>query len=85
MKDNSVEKKRLFDKPRNVKKFLLGFYILLALLIVADFFIPEHANFPWEEYPAFYAAFGFTAFVVMIIVAKYILRPLIKRKEDYYD
>ena len=84
MKDNSTGKKYLFDKPRNVKRFLFGFYILLVLSVVAEFFIHKHTYFRWEEYPAFHAAFGFTAFVVMIIVAKYILRPLVKRKVDYY-
>ena len=85
MKKHSTEKKHLFDKPKNVKRFMLGFYILLIASIVAEFFIHKHTYFPWEEYPSFHTAFGFTAFVVMIIVGKYIFRPLLKRKEDYYD
>jgi drug/metabolite transporter (DMT)-like permease len=80
-----MEKKHFFDKPENVKKVLRAFWGVLIVLLVIDFFIPKHPHFPWEEWPGFYAAFGFVAFVGLILVAKYILRPLIKRKEDYYD
>ena len=33
----------------------------------------------------FYAVYGFVACVLLVLVAKYILRPLVKRGEDYYD
>lgn len=85
MKKDSTEKQYLFDKPGNVKKFMLGFYVVLVVCVVAEFFIHKHTYFSWEEYPSFHTVFGFTAFVVMIIVGKYIFRPLLKRKEDYYD
>ncbi len=74
-----------FDKPQNVKRFLMGFYIFLVLLIVVDLFIPKHPFFPWEEYPSFYAVYGFVAYVIIVLVSSYILRKLLKRKEDYYD
>lgn len=63
----------------------MGFYLFLVLLIVVDFFIPKHPDFSWEAFPLFYATYGFVAFVLLIFIAKYILRPLVKRKEDYYD
>ena len=74
-----------FDKPENVKRVLMGFYIFLVLLIVVDFFLPKHPFFPWEGYPSFYGAFGFVACVGLVLGAKYILRKIVKRKEDYYD
>jgi uncharacterized membrane protein HdeD (DUF308 family) len=80
-----MEKKYFFDNPKNVKIFFGLFYILLGLFTIGELFIHKHTYFWWEEYPFFYAAFGFVAFVFMILAAKYILRPLIKRKEDYYD
>ena len=80
-----MEKKYFFDNPRNVKWFFRLFYIVIGLFTVAELFIHKHAFFEWEKYPFFYASFGFVAFVFMILIAKYILRPLIKRKEDYYD
>ena len=57
----------------------------LSALLASEFFIHKHTYFRWEEWPGFYAVFGFIAFVVLILAAKYILRPIIKRKEDYYD
>jgi len=74
-----------FDRPQNVKRFLMGFYIFLAALILADFFVPKHPFFSWEGYPSFYAAYGFVGYVTIVFVSSYILRKLLRRKEDYYD
>lgn len=74
-----------FDKPQNVKRFLTGFYIFLILLIAVDLFIPKHPDFSWEAYPSFYAAYGFVACVGLVLLAKYVLRTLVERGEDYYD
>jgi hypothetical protein len=80
-----MEKKHFFDKPENIKKVLRGFFGVLIVLLVIDFFIPKHPHFLWEEWPEFYATFGLVACVFLVLAAKYILRPLVKRKEDYYD
>jgi len=74
-----------FDKSHNVKKLLKGFYLSLLLLIVVDLFLPKHPVFPWEGYPSFYGAYGFIAYTSIVFVANYILRKMVKRKEDYYD
>ena len=80
-----MEKKHFFDKPKNVRGLFWVFCASLLVVLVLEFFIDKHPYFPWEEWPGFYAAFGFVVFVGLILVAKYILRPIIKRKEDYYD
>jgi len=76
---------RMFDKPQNVKRLLITFFTVTGALLAIDLFYHKHAIFPWEEYFGFYAVFGFVACVILVIVAKYILRPLVMRKEDYYD
>lgn len=78
-------RKYLFDNPRNVKILLRSFFTSLFVLLAVEFFLHKHAVFEWEKWPAFYAAFGFVACVVLVVAAKYILRPLVKRREDYYD
>ena len=79
------EKQYLFDKPKNVKILLLGLLAILVALFIADFFVIKHPHFAWEKWPEFYAVFGFTAYAIIVILAKYILRPIVKRGEDYYD
>ena len=82
---DSNSKKYLFDDPRNVKKLLLSFFSSLLILLIIEFFIHKHPHFPWERWPEFHAVFGFVACVGLVLAAKYILRPLIRRKEDYYE
>lgn len=83
--DKQARKEYLFDKPKNVKRLLWSLYTSLALLVVIDLFIPKHPYFPWEEYPSFFAAYGFISFALLVLAAKHILRRMVKRKEDYYD
>jgi hypothetical protein len=75
----------MFDKPENVKRLLRIFYASVVLLLVVDIFYHKHAIFAWEGYFGFYAVYGFVACVILVIVAKYILRPMVMRKEDHYD
>lgn len=79
------DKKHFFDSPSNVRRFIRGFFAVCALLLLADLFVPKHGEFFWENAPEFYAAFGLVACIMLVLGAKYILRPLMKRKEDYYD
>ena len=80
-----MEKKHLFDKPKNVKRLLVALFSAVVLLLVPDFFMHKHAYFAFEEWPEFHAIFGLVACVFLVLIAKYILRPLIMRKEGYYD
>ena len=74
-----------FDHPKNIRKLRIGFYIVLALLVLPDFFIHKHTLFSSiEGWPGFYALFGFISCVVIIVISK-LLGYLLKRKEDYYD
>jgi hypothetical protein len=80
-----MEKKHFFDKPGNVKKVLRVFFAVLVVLLGVDLLVHKHPEFAWEQWPEFYAVFGFVACTCLVLAAKYILRPLVKRKEDYYD
>jgi hypothetical protein len=79
------EKKYIFDNPRNVNRLLGGFFSSLVVLLIIEFFVHKHPHFPWEGWLEFYAVYGFVACVALVLAAKYILRPLVKRREDYYD
>lgn len=79
------EELRMFDKPQNVKRLLIIFFIASAAVLLIDLVYHRHSIFAWEDYFGFYAVFGFVACVVLVIVSKYILRPLTMRKEEFYD
>jgi hypothetical protein len=79
------ERKHFFDDPRNVQRVLKGFWVSLFTLLAIDFFVVKHPYFAWEEWPQFYAVYGFVACVALVLASKYLLRPIVKRKEDYYD
>lgn len=78
-------KRHFFDYPGNVRKFIKRFYIICILILIIDFFVPKHGHYEWENVPEFYAAYGLVSCIVLVLVAKYILRRIVKRSEDYYD
>ena len=80
-----MKKKHIFDNPKNIRRLLVVLFSSIILLLVPDLFIHKHTYFSFEEWPEFHAIFGFVACVFLVLIAKYILRPLIMRKEDYYD
>ena len=73
-----------FDKPKNVRYILRGFYAICLGLLLADIFYHRHVTHPWENLWGFYPLYGFVACVVLVIVAKE-LRKLVMRDPQYYD
>ncbi len=61
--------------------------IVLTALVVWDalFVSKEHVHTFVERIPGFWAAFGFVACVVIIIVSKWFGHLGIMTREDYYD
>ena len=81
----NTEKKYIFDNKKNVQRVLYGLFCTLVLLLALEPFVHKHSYFAWEKWFGFYAIYGFVACVLLVLVAKYVLRPFVKRKEDYYD
>ena len=79
------EKKGWLDKP-NAKRYTFIVFLLCCVLSIAlEFMVEKHPHFYVEEWKSFYAVYGFLSFVVLVFAAKWILRPLVCRREDYYD
>ena len=74
----------MFDNPRTVSLEILGFQTICILLFLLDFIMHRHVTRECECFTGFYAIFGFTACVTIVLVAKQ-LRKILKLKEDYYD
>ncbi len=83
--NNNHEKIGFLDKPGRFQLLLKIFFISLGTLVVIDLFIHKHAYFGVDGYKSFFGAFGFVACVLLVLAARFILRPIVKRKEDYYD
>lgn len=88
--NNREEPAGWFDHKENVRKVLVGLFIGCAVLVVIDviFWITgfdKHPYFRWETWPGFYAVYGFVACVLLVLISKYVLRPLVMRDEDYYE
>jgi|LGVF01.2.fsa_nt_gb hypothetical protein len=62
-----------------------GFALLLLALLGLELLIHKHVAFSMEEWFGFYPACGLLAALLLVLVANYLLRPLVKRDEDYYD
>ncbi len=79
-----MDKRHIFDEPKNVKRLLRIFFVVCAGLIGLDLIFDRHVIHVWEELFGFYAIFGFVACVVLVLVAKE-MRKLLMRDEDHYD
>ena len=72
--------------PSPLTKVLGGGFVLLLLALVGlELVIHKHVAFSMEELFGFYPVCGLLAAFLLVLVANYLLRPLVKRDEDYYD
>jgi hypothetical protein len=76
-----------FDKAKNIKKLQIFSYIILALSVVAEFFVTSHGggHGPLGTIIGSYAIFGFVTCTAMIIVSKLLGQYWLKKDENYYD
>lgn len=72
-------------RSRYGAKLLWALYGLCAVLILLDLLIHRHAETSFDGNFGFYGAYGFIASAVLVVVARFVLRPIVKRPEDYYD
>jgi hypothetical protein len=86
MQDEPHRDKRAYwlDDRRNVDRLVRMFYIVCAVILAVDVFVPKHGPFAIEHIFGFYGIFGFVACVALVLIAKQ-LRRVLMRPEDYYD
>ncbi len=78
------EKRYWLDDPRNVTRIVWGLVAVCAGLFIADGFYDKHGPSAIEHLFGFYAIFGFTVYVGLVLFAKW-LRRFLMRPEDYYE
>lgn len=86
---SSKQEKHIFDNRENVKRLIKGFFFVCFFLFILDLIIHRHLSFEEgefsiEEWPGFYAVYGFVACVLLVLAATQ-MRKLLMRREDYYE
>ncbi len=79
----STSNKHFFDNPKNVQLLIRGLYVCCGILILLEFFISRYSKHPIEWIWGFYPLYGFVGCVILVLVAKW-LRKLLMRDENYY-
>lgn len=84
--ENLAQEKELhwLVRPTTIRRLWIGFYIVLALTLIAQFFVPVHSYFGVDGVFGFYAAYGFFTCIFMVVFAK-LLGLLLKRPDNFYD
>jgi len=75
---------RQLPRAVGLRRILRWFYAACALVFLLDIVIHRHVYHPWENLWFFYCVFGFVACVILVVVAKWMRKPLM-RSEEYYD
>lgn len=73
-----------FDRPETLRRILFSLYVICGLLFGLDFIIHRHTEHPLEGLYGFYPIYGFIGCVVLVIVASW-MRKVIMRDENYYQ
>jgi len=71
-------------RDSSIRLMWRGFVAVLALTVLAEFFVEHHPHFDLEGLPGFGAWYGFLACAAMILFAK-LLGLFLKRPDKYYD
>ena len=87
---NPTDSTGWFDRTENVRKVLTGLFIACTLVVLIDvvFWITgfdKHPYLKWQQWPGFQAVYGFVSCAALVMASNYVLRPLVKRTQDFYE
>ncbi len=71
-------------RESSIRLLWRAFIVVLALTVLAEFFVEQTPHFAVEALPGFGAWYGFLACAAMILFAK-MLGAIFKRRDDYYE
>lgn len=74
------------DKPILKKIFIIALVLVAGLeILTVNILHLGHGHFWFENLPAFGSGYGLISCLIIIVLAKFILAPILGKKEDYYD
>ncbi|MEZ4601164.1 MAG: hypothetical protein R2940_15345 [Syntrophotaleaceae bacterium] len=72
-------------KKPGFRPLLTIFALFLAALLALEIPLHLHGYFGWDEWFGFNAAIGLVSCLLLVLAARCLVRPLLRRDEDYYD
>lgn len=73
------------EDPATIRLLWIVSLVVLALLVAADALVHHHEHFGVDGTFGFYAWYGFGVCAAMVLVSKFVVGLLLKRKDTYYD
>lgn len=73
------------EDPRTIRMLWIVSLVVLALLVVADLLVEHHPHFGVDGGFAFHAWYGFAVCAGMVVISKFVVGLLLKRRDTYYD
>jgi hypothetical protein len=73
------------EDPSTIRLLWIASLVVLALLVVADLLVEHHPHFGVDGGFAFHAWYGFGVCAAMVLVSKFVIGLLLKRRDTYYD
>jgi hypothetical protein len=73
------------EDPRTIRLLWIVSLVVLALLVAADALVEHHPHFGIDGGFAFHAWYGFAVCAAMVLVSKFVVGLLLKRRDTYYD
>lgn len=73
------------EDPATIRLMWIVSLVVLAALVAADFAVHHHEHFGIDGTFGFYAWYGFAVCAVMVLVSKFVVGLVLKRKDTYYD
>jgi hypothetical protein len=83
-KPDSDQELHWLVRPKTIRLLWWLFSAILALTLIAQFYVHIHEYFTVDGWPGFYAIFGFLSCVAMVVFAK-VLGFVLKRPDNFYD
>lgn len=77
------ERKHWLVRPETISKLWVAGFAVLAITVIAEFFVEFHPIFSGEGIFGFNAWFGLATCVAMVVTAK-ALGVMLKRSDAYY-
>ena len=81
---SEIEQKHWLVRPGTIRLIWRYGFVVLAMLVLADFFLVPHPYFQIDGTFGFFSWYGLLTCIAMVIVAK-ALGVFIKRTDTYYD